>query len=211
MENAETILAIYKQDEARGLRLLYDAYYEILLLYAHGIIDEAGAAEDVIQECFISFWAHGRLLGLPGGLEQYLFRAVKYASLNYVRGRRRRQNLHATASREMPGTDAAPGEGEADDMAVILAAINRLPGERRKIFLMICVDGASYKETAEKLNISINTVKTQMTRSVKFLREQLKNHVFTILLAWIRREAPARDGASARPRGYRATAPTSSV
>ncbi|MDR1273149.1 MAG: sigma-70 family RNA polymerase sigma factor [Odoribacteraceae bacterium] len=189
MENAETILAIYKQDEARGLRLLYDTYYEVLLLYAHGIIGEAGAAEDVIQECFISFWARDRLRGLPDGLERYLFRAVKYASLNYVRGRQRRQNLHASASREMPGTDEAPNEEDTDDMAVLLAAINRLPDERRKIFLMICVDGHSYKETAEKLDISINTVKTQMTRSVKFLREQLKNHVFTILLSWILRDA----------------------
>jgi RNA polymerase sigma-70 factor (ECF subfamily) len=185
METAETILSIYKQDEARGLRMLYDSYYEILLLYAHGITGEAAAAEDVIQECFISFWARGRLLALPDGLERYLFGAVKYASLNYVRGRRRRQWLHETAGKEWPATDAAAAGEEADDAAAIFAAINRLPGERRKIFLMVCVDGASYREAAERMNVSVNTVKTQMVRSVKFLREQLRDRVFSILLAWM--------------------------
>jgi RNA polymerase sigma-70 factor (ECF subfamily) len=187
--DGETILAIYKRDKTRGIRLLYDAYYEILLLYANGITGDTGAAEDVVQECFISFWTRAHLQKLPDGLERYLFGAVKYASLNHVRGTRRRQNLHAAASREMTPHDEAPLSGdEANDMAAVFAAINCLPAERRRVFLMICVDGLSYKEVAATLGISLNTVKTQMARAVKFLRENLKEHVFSMLLAWIRHD-----------------------
>ncbi|MDR2413880.1 MAG: sigma-70 family RNA polymerase sigma factor [Odoribacteraceae bacterium] len=197
MERPDEILHAFKSDRREGFRLLYDAYYEILLLYASGITADAGAAEDAVQECFITFWTRDHLLKLTGGLEGYLFRAVKYASLNQVRNARRRQQLHDAAGREEEQMAAARDErGEeraddeardGDDAAPLFAAINRLPGERRKIFLMICVDGLSYKETAGKLNISINTVKTQMSRAVKFLREHLKERLFSILVAWIAR------------------------
>jgi RNA polymerase sigma-70 factor (ECF subfamily) len=179
------ILAIYKGDEARGLRLLYDAYYEVLLLHARGITGDTGAAEDVVQECFISLWASRRLLALDGGLEAYLFQAVRYASFNHARGRRRRQ-LHEAASRETTATGS-----QAADMELLLAAINRLPGKRREIFLMICVDGMPYREVAAALDVSLNTVKTQMARAVKFLREHLRDSLFSLLLCWISRPVPA--------------------
>ncbi|MDR2129564.1 MAG: sigma-70 family RNA polymerase sigma factor [Odoribacteraceae bacterium] len=188
MESPETILAIFKQDRVRGIRLLYDAYYEILLLYAAGITADTGAAEDVVQECFISFWMRDNLLKLPGGLEGYLFRAVKYTALNQVRTAKRRRDLHAAVSLERPEAEASVADEEINDMTALFAAINRLPAERKKIFLMICVDSLSYKEVAGSLGISINTVKTQMTRAVKALRESLQGCLFSILLAWIARD-----------------------
>ena len=68
---------------------------------------------------------------------------------------------------------------------VLYKALNELPEERRKIFLMICLEGMKYQEVAEKLHISINTVKKQMGRSFKFLREKLQKNIFiTLFQLW---------------------------
>ncbi|MDR0765608.1 MAG: sigma-70 family RNA polymerase sigma factor [Odoribacteraceae bacterium] len=185
MNNPENILTTFRKDKSKGIRLLYDAYYEILLLYANGITGDTGAAEDAVQECFISFWTRDHLVKLHEGLEGYLFRSVKYAALNQVRATRRRQHLHDLASKEKSRHAAAADDNEPANLDGLFAAINRLPEERRKIFLMICVDGLSYKETAGALSISINTVKTQMARAVKSLREELRGRLLQVLLSWI--------------------------
>ena len=50
--------------------------------------------------------------------------------------------------------------------------------------MMICAEGMKYQDVADTLGVSINTVRTQMGRSMKFLREKLKDQVFTSLLCF---------------------------
>ena len=59
--------------------------------------------------------------------------------------------------------------------------IEELPSEQRRIILMR-IEGHTWEEIAERLEISINTVKTQKTRSYKFLRERLGDSVHSIIL-----------------------------
>ena len=59
--------------------------------------------------------------------------------------------------------------------------VEELPSEQRRIILMR-IEGHTWEEIAERLEISINTVKTQKTRSYKFLRERLGDSVHSIIL-----------------------------
>ena len=63
--------------------------------------------------------------------------------------------------------------------------IDLLPEERRNVFLLVFVEGMSYQEVADQLQISKNTVKTQLSRSLKFLRETLKDRYNAFLLFFI--------------------------
>ena len=53
--------------------------------------------------------------------------------------------------------------------------ISKLPKQRRIIFKMSRYDGLSNKEISENLNISLQTVKNQISKSLKFIRRSLKN------------------------------------
>ena len=59
--------------------------------------------------------------------------------------------------------------------------IEKLPSERRKIFLLSRKENLSNKEIASQLNISEKTVETQIRRSLVFLREKMKNYIHSIL------------------------------
>lgn len=59
--------------------------------------------------------------------------------------------------------------------------IEELPAEQRRIILMR-IEGYTWEEIAERLEISINTVKTQKSRSYKFLREKLGDSMYSIIL-----------------------------
>ena len=46
----------FKDDERKGFRLLYDSFYDSLVLFATQFIGEAEEAADIVQECFVDFW-----------------------------------------------------------------------------------------------------------------------------------------------------------
>jgi RNA polymerase sigma-70 factor (ECF subfamily) len=56
-------------------------------------------------------------------------------------------------------------------------AIATLPPQCRKVFLLNKYDGLSYNEIAQKLDISINTVRTQITRAMKKMRSSLSQYL----------------------------------
>lgn len=62
--------------------------------------------------------------------------------------------------------------------------IEELPAEQRRIILLR-IEGHPWDEIASKLGVSINTVKTQKSRSYKFLREKLGNSTYSVLLSLI--------------------------
>jgi RNA polymerase sigma-70 factor (ECF subfamily) len=78
----------------------------------------------------------------------------------------------------------APGdEKEFDDQkqyARLYLAVKKLPDQCRNILEMAVYESMKYQEIADKLNISRNTVKTQMGRAYKYLREMLnpKDFIF---------------------------------
>ena len=73
-------------------------------------------------------------------------------------------------------------EEEVDVMAEVYKTIDLLPEDRKRIFLMLFVEGRSYQEIADALQISKNTVKTQLSRALGFLRNLLKDKYIPFLL-----------------------------
>ncbi|WP_449438690.1 RNA polymerase sigma factor [Pedobacter steynii] len=57
--------------------------------------------------------------------------------------------------------------------AQIIEVVDSLPTDRKNVFLLHAVDRLSYAQIADKLNISINTVKTQLRRAYMYLRDKL--------------------------------------
>jgi RNA polymerase sigma-70 factor (ECF subfamily) len=134
------------------------------------------AAKDIVQDFFIRFWEKRNSLQLHTGFEAYAYSAVKNRSLNFiasedVKTRRQeevRHNLYvAGASSETTQSDARERY-----RVQLIQAIEKLPEQRRKVFLLSNVGGLKYTEIAQQLNISVNTVKTQIRKAYLFLREE---------------------------------------
>lgn len=185
IEESEQILSMLKSGKKDAFQVFFDAYYETLLLFSNHLLDDVEGAKDVVQECFVDFWVNRRFDTLNNGLGRYMFHIVKNASLNHIRNRKRLQRKHTAAAVEMIPCVERTIEDEAKEIEILYRAINALPEDRRKIFLLICVDGMKYQEVADHLHISINTVKQQMKRAFQSLRESLKGYRFPALLLLI--------------------------
>lgn len=170
MEN-ELILKL-KQSDENAYEVIFRLYYHPLKLFASNILSDIELAEDIVQEVFVQLWETRQSIK-DISLKSYLYKIVRNKSLNQIRHLQVRQKhedeiLHTT--------NEFVEEGPQNDelKAKILTSIGKLPEQCKKIFIMSRINNMKHKEIAEELNISVKTVKNQVGKALKVLREELK-------------------------------------
>ena len=168
-------------------RDFYNRYYAALCSYVEKILFLTDAVEDLVQEVFISVWEGKRTFSDSRELTNYLYRACYNNALLYIRN----HQIHDSILNGLPQEEDFEDEEMLYALTVKEEAIRQLyfyieelPAEQRRIILLR-IEGHSWDEIASRLGVSINTVKTQKSRSYKFLREKLANSSYSVLLTLI--------------------------
>lgn len=155
----------------------FKSLYKPLCLFALRFIGRADDAEDVVQQAFADIWDKHREGAAIDNLKAYLFRAVRNRSLSWVAAAG-----YMEVAAELPDAEDTSEEERiqvAERDARLWEAIDGLPSERKKIFLLAKRDGLKYQEIADELHLSIKTVENQMGKALKALREKaLKVYLF---------------------------------
>lgn len=141
--------------------------------------------EETVHEIFLRLWTNRERLDADRPFAPYLFRIAR----NMVVDELRKNIEHSVYLNEGTfytdfGTNSTEQKiEEAELQNWFKALLNKLPEKRREIFELNRLEGLSYKEIASKLNISENTVDTQIRRTLKLFREEIKK-LKTILLTF---------------------------
>jgi RNA polymerase sigma-70 factor (ECF subfamily) len=164
-----------REGDARALDLLLRAYWTPLLRYARSVTGSIDSAQDVVQDVFLRLWRHRETLDIHGEVSPYLYRMVRNRALTVIRAdltaRTRETRWVADLS---VLTHAATNEGtravDAEEMrAALWRALGGVPPRCREIFLLSWEHGLSYAHIAQMLDISVPTVRNQMSRAVRHL------------------------------------------
>ena len=177
----DLIVAGVNQKDKGIWRDFYDRYYAALCSYVEKILFLTDAVEDLVQEVFISVWEGKRTFSDSRELTNYLYRACYNNALLYIRN----HQIHDSILNGLPQEEDFEDEEMLYALTVKEEAIRQLyfyieelPAEQRRIILLR-IEGHSWDEIASRLGVSINTVKTQKSRSYKFLREKLANSSYS--------------------------------
>lgn len=154
---------------------LFRDHYQPLCLFAYSYLKDMEAAKDVVQDFFFRCWGKRDTLPTPDSFEKYAFRSIRNGVINYINSNTTRtKHTIASAAPETYDPQSEHAILHKDDQlkAGLLQAIQRLPEQRRRIFLLSNGDGYKYSEIAAMLEISVNTVKTQLRKAYETLREE---------------------------------------
>ena len=158
---------------------LFHVKYNSFCNYAHVIIKDAAAAEDIVQEIFIDFWKKHGNKELEFKAENYLVRAIKFKCIDFIRKQTVHRNYVNETQQLSPGVgEDVAGTNDVDIKVVLDLAIEDLPPKTKEVFVLSKITRLSYKEIALKLDISEKTVENQMARAFKHLRIKLKDYKF---------------------------------
>lgn len=150
---------------------LYLHFGKKLNLFAASLVRSREIAEELVEDVFVKIWAGRQRITDIENITVYLYVAVKNKSLNKLS---QKANELITAPFDFLDTTTDELASDPYDlmitsemMAQMQHAIEALPPRCKMIFKLVREDGLKYKEVAEILNISVNTIDVQMAIAVK--------------------------------------------
>ncbi|MGB3852499.1 MAG: RNA polymerase sigma-70 factor [Tunicatimonas sp.] len=174
----EVLLAGIRQGEEKAYRGMFEQYYPILTTFALKHTEDIDLAKELVQEVFIKLYQKRDTLMITQSLKSYLFRAVYHTCLNTLNQNRRRQEHHQHAAEQQPTADFTDNLVEAESLQQIYQAVDALPEQCRRIFVMNRFEGVDNQAIADRLGLSKRTVETQISKALRLLRK-------TLLALWI--------------------------
>lgn len=165
----------------RGNRLAftrcYDRYHRGIYAFALRYTRDTTAAADIVQHTFMKLWESRGTLDERYDLMNFVYTIAKNYTLNVLRS-----HSNATAgndryyreyveTQQQPVSDAANGEV----IEHLFEAVRELSPQKQEVFRMKLQGGLTNQEIADRLGISVNTVKVQYTRALKQLRERVRD------------------------------------
>lgn len=168
-------LAVQKNDYS-AFEKLFQKYYTTLCRYSEGFVGNKAQAEDIVQDTFIYFWEKRCRIELKVSVISCLYTAVRFRSLRALENQVRLQRHYPRLSEYLGNLlDSDYSEEEEKEIEKIRTVMQELPPQCLKVFVMSTLEGKKYSEIAAELSISVNTVKTHITKAYKIIREQLKD------------------------------------
>jgi RNA polymerase sigma-70 factor (ECF subfamily) len=167
-------------------RLFFRENYKVACLIANRYVKNMDQSEDLVQDVFTAFWERRASVRNYQNIKNYFFAAVRNHSLNFIHRERRDKLSFSDIFREIPEDDTAVFYDKEVLAVKVLNAIDELPPQCKKIFNLAYQKDQTYQEIADQLNISKNTVKTQMAIAYKSLRLKL-NSLLIIGLFFLRK------------------------
>lgn len=164
------ILTAFSRNPEEGAKLLFQHYYKPLMAFAGSFIADQYTCEDIVQNLFYHFirkQIYQRTA--PDTLSSFLFCSARNSCLNHLRDRKAFTDIEQM---ELQALEEEAVTFSPELVAAIRQAIEELPEKTRQVITSVIIQRKKYKETAQDMNISVNTVKSQLRDGLKQLRRQ---------------------------------------
>lgn len=168
-------------DDQDAFTAVYNRYWKVLYVRARNMLSDGELAQDIVQEVFISLW-HRRQEVDVLHLKAYLFQAVRFQELKALRNLKSDTNFYerlAHISKDLLQHEPMAFK-ELDN--VLQRVLATFPEDQRAIFSMSRDEGLSYREIADKMEISVKTVEKKISHALRAIRKGMDS-AFPLLLS----------------------------
>ena len=163
---------------------LYRKYSKKLYKFSLSILKSSEEAENTIQDVFLNLWENRHEIEKNSSIKSYVFTVTYNSAISLLRKKTSEKRfIEYLKTLQHPDHESVIPQIEYDEFSAKLdQVINALPVRQKEIYLMHREEGLKYQEIAEKLNISVNTIETHMSRALKTIRERLGNYSLLLVL-----------------------------
>ncbi|MEY8593573.1 RNA polymerase sigma-70 factor [Butyricimonas hominis] len=159
---------------------LFKSYFQDLMRFVCSYVNDEEVAKDIVHDVFFALLRNKKRLDVSYSMKSYLFTLARNYALNYLK------HLRVIAMNEREVSDLLENAGE--ELGVYEERLNRLneklaelPEKQREVLMKCFVEGRKYKDVADEMEISVNSLKTHISRGLKFLRNELREDVVLLM------------------------------
>jgi len=158
-----------------AFRILFERYYGRLCNFASSYLKDDFDCEDIVQGVYVKIWEDRNKIRISSSVKSYLYTAVKNACLNRIKAEAIRLS-HTTAylkdeDDRVMDSDKIEQQEFRDEL---WQCIGKLPPRCKEVFLQSRFEGIKQQELALAMNISVKTVKAQIGKALKLIKECLQ-------------------------------------
>ena len=161
-----------KQQDIKSKRLLYEMFSDVLFSISLKYSRNYTEAEDNLQDAFLQIFEKIHQFQHKGSFEGWL----KRVTINICLQRYRHQKVFELINEEALKSEEVYVEDQEYSLPFLLDCIQSLPDRYRLVFNLYILDGFSHKEIAAKLNISVGTSKSNLSRAKDILRRRIEDY-----------------------------------
>lgn len=172
----------------KAFRQLFDLYKERLFSFVFGLTHSVTETEEVVQDIFMKLWETRSKLDQIEHPSAYIYRMARNRTLDHLAKAGRQQKLVRQVWANMKESEEVTEEilEAKESRELIYEAISQLPERKKEIFRLSREEGLSLDEIAERLGISKQTVKNNLTEILKQLKTYLQQRSPVVAIAfWI--------------------------
>jgi RNA polymerase sigma-70 factor (family 1) len=160
---------------------LFINHYEALVRYANTMLSNVEESEDMVQSTYLELWKDRSKINFTEEVKAYLYKGVYFKCMNKFKHDKVHVKYINRQSNQAEFTES-DSLVENELQTKIDTAIDTLPEQCKKIFLMSRIDNKKYNEIASELSISPKTVENQMGKALKVLRIALADFLHFIII-----------------------------
>lgn len=173
MSDKNVITKLHSGDEM-VFKEIFKQYYLPVRSFAWRFVKDNDIAEDIVQDVFLQVWEKRLTFNVLAEIKSYLYTSIRNACLDYLKHERVKQKHETQILVSMLHEEEQEYILEEEVDSLIYKAIGTLPRQAQKIVIMT-MNGDSNLEIAQKLNITVNTVKSTKLKAYRVLRKRLRN------------------------------------
>jgi len=180
------LLLMLKANNEFGIKCIYDKYWKRLYLSAFSIIREAGPCEDIVQDILLQLWLKRADVEIIS-LKSYLFSAVRYKVLSFIRSANHRKVfIYPGELEQLAGIEELKDRlNERDITGMLDNGIALLPERCKEVFTLSRKEFLTNRQIAERMGISIKTVEAQMTIALRQLRKGMSDFLYALIVIFL--------------------------
>jgi len=177
-EDEIDLISKLKSGDERAFNKIYEIFHARVYNFSLKLLPNAEEAAEILQRVFVALWEQRNQIDPAKPIGAYLFSIAKYM----VYAEFKQLVYRKAALEDLAGKSTVLRELTKDEVLynelvhVLKTIIDRLPEKRKEIFTLSRFEGLSYKEIADRLDISENTVDTQIRRALDFVRTEYSNY-----------------------------------
>ena len=172
------LLLKLRDGDKMAFEQLYDKYYYDLTGHLIRLLKSTDLAKEVVQDTFMAVWEHRHRLDPEKPIKAYLYKIATNNTFNIFKKASHDQKYRAylypiiEAGYEQIETEIFKKENEQ----ILSDILQKMPNKQREVFILCKLQGKSYQEVSDQLDISLHTIHTHIKRSHQFLKENLTQY-----------------------------------
>lgn len=171
----DDLISRLKQHDKEAFNLLFYMYAEKLFKFSLSFFNNETEAEEIVQEVFLKIWLKRETISNPSTFNAFIYTIAKNLIFNNLKRNIYRKKYESFLySNPQQGLNYTENEVlHEETKRRVQNALDSLPKQRKKVFLLSRKEGLKNKEIAEKLDLSVKTVETHMSLTLKYLKQVL--------------------------------------